>query len=198
MISRKANTKHGDSREEKTFSEDAVFVILGLGSNRYFNEFSPVQILGKALGILSGFLEDLSFSSVYKTRAMYLENQADFYNMVVSGYFKGDAFSLLKKLHILEEKLGRNRESEVRNGPRSIDADIEIFGNQHINERELIVPHEKLKERAFVLVPMLEVLEKLADKEEDGLSELRELVQSEKIRSQKIELFIKKEDFFWN
>lgn len=138
-------------------------VVLGLGSNKSFGDFSSLELLKRACCSLSDFIHELKFSSIYKTAAMYLAGQDDFYNMVAVGMYDGTADSLLEKIHLIEQELGRNRSLEIRNGPRSLDIDIELFGNQVIKKENLVVPHERLLERAFVLAPFLEVLQKNAD-----------------------------------
>lgn len=145
-------------------------VALGLGSNRSFDGLSCMQILQGAVSELKKLLTGLEFSGVYKTRAMYYEDQDDFYNMAVLGYVDGDAdggergaFKLLDAIHKIEARFGRDRSAEIRNGPRSLDIDIELYGDKTINAENLIVPHPRLKERAFVLVPLVEILAKDAD-----------------------------------
>lgn len=152
-------------------------VALGLGSNRKFEGRSPVQILGEAVFELKKILKGLEFSGVYKTRAMYYTDQDDFYNMAVLGYAADDvavddgdadggergAFKLLDAIHKIEARFGRDRSAEIRNGPRSLDIDIELYGDKTINAENLTVPHPRLKERAFVLVPLVEILAKDAD-----------------------------------
>ena len=143
-------------------------VALGLGSNRKFEGRSPVQILGEAVFELQKLLTGLEFSGVYKTRAMYYTDQDDFYNMAVLGYAADvaaddGAFELLQKTQAIEARFGRDRSKEIRNGPRSLDIDIELYGDKTINAENLTVPHERLKERAFVLVPLVEILAKDAD-----------------------------------
>jgi len=125
----------------------------------------PMEILDAACCELKKLLSDFSFSSVYQTKAMYVTDQEDFYNMVVSGKVSDDEspFDFLKKINEIEAKYGRNREKEIRFGPRSLDIDIEIFGNQKINSEILQIPHLSIKERAFVLCPLVEVLKKNAD-----------------------------------
>lgn len=145
-----------------------MFVVLGLGSNRNFESHTSLEILSKAIERIGSFVDNLCVSSIYKTGAMYVLDQDDFYNMVCAGEFRGTPRELLCKIHIIEAELGRNRANEIRNGPRSIDIDIEFFGKEFINEIDLIIPHEKLTERAFVLKPLLEILQKNennADKE---------------------------------
>lgn len=126
------------------------------------------QLLLAATIELSAILQNPSFSSVYRTKAMYVENQEDFYNMVACGYVadEKDPFTLLSEINAIEAKYGRNRGKEIRFGPRSLDIDIELFGNKNIKTEKLTVPHERITEREFVLVPLLEILENSADKVE--------------------------------
>lgn len=101
---------------------------------------------------------------------MYVADQDDFYNMAVSGRTELSVHELLSKIHEIEAELGRDRKNEIRNGPRSIDIDIELFGNEEIHfsdssdpMKNLEVPHPRIYERAFVLIPLLEVLPPDAD-----------------------------------
>lgn len=136
-------------------------VALGLGSNKNFSNLCPKEILGGAIFELSQILHAVKFSSVYRTKAMYVFDQEDFYNMVLVGFLDDgiSAHDLLKKIHEIEAAFGRDREKEIRFGSRSLDIDIEFFGTQKILEDDLQVPHPRLKERAFVLVPLLEILD---------------------------------------
>lgn len=138
-------------------------VVLGLGSNRSFQNQSPHQLLEKACHLLCERVVDLVRSSLYKTAPMYFQDQEDFYNMVVAGRFTGSPRELLKFTQGIERQLGRDRTKEFSNGPRSMDIDIELFGYQQVQESDLIIPHPRLQERAFVLVPMLEVFCQNAD-----------------------------------
>jgi len=142
------------------------FVVLGLGSNRPEKEDDCIHLLKKACNQLSSFFADFNFSSIYRSKPMYLENQDLFYNMVVCGFLREDIKpeSFLDKIHIIEASLGRDRSREIRNGPRSIDIDIEIFGTNIIHTEKLEIPHPRIKERDFVLLPMFDVLSKV-DKE---------------------------------
>ena len=140
-------------------------VLLGLGSNKSFNNKSPLELLaaaGEELGLL---MSDVHFSSVYKTRAMYVEDQEDFYNAAALGYVddRVDTFSFLYQINQIEAKYGRDRSCEVRFGPRSLDIDIELFGDEKIETPELQIPHIRMEERAFVLIPSIEILTNSAD-----------------------------------
>lgn len=154
-------------------------VVLGLGSNRSHEGKSPLELLKTACSDLSCRLEDMKMSSVYKTKAMYYTDQDDFYNMVVAGRFEGSAHDLLDFIHSVENKYGRNRAVEIRNGPRPLDIDIELFGSEVIREENLIVPHERMEERAFVLVPLVEIFPEYAEKYKEALN---------KVSGQKIEV----------
>lgn len=144
-------------------------VVLGLGSNKslYFKgeTLEPIEILKQACLHLSKLFLPQTFvqSSVYKTKAMYYENQDDFYNMVVLGDYEGEPENLLKETQKIEAIFGRNRSKEIPNGPRSLDIDIELFYDRIIKTVSLTIPHPKMKERAFVLRPLLEISPESAD-----------------------------------
>lgn len=135
----------------------AVPVMLGLGSNCSFDGKSSLELLKSACLCLAQRISNIKYSSVYKTAAMYYENQPDFYNTVVSGFFKGSPFELLDFIQKIEFSHGRNRAAEFRNGPRSMDIDIEFFGRETVSSSSLQIPHPRFHERAFVLIPMLEI-----------------------------------------
>ena len=140
-------------------------VLLGLGSNKSFDNKSPLELLACAGLELCRLMSDLHFSSVYKTPAMYVTDQEDFYNAAVVGYVADDtdAYDFLRKINDIEAKYGRDRAKEVRFGPRSLDIDIELFGNECIDSPTLQIPHIRMEERAFVLIPSIEVLKYSAD-----------------------------------
>lgn len=140
-------------------------VLLGLGSNRTYKGYSPLELLSFAREELALIMESPRFSSVYKTPAMYVTDQEDFYNMTAVGYVpdNSDPFEFLKKINLIEAKYGRDRTKEIRFGPRSLDIDIELFGNDVVKDPVLEIPHIRIEERAFVLVPALEILTDSAD-----------------------------------
>lgn len=77
---------------------------------------------------------------------------ADFLNTVVEARSSFAPLELLRTLHEIESKLGRVR--EVRNGPRTIDLDLLLYGDRAIDSPELVLPHPRLHERRFVLEPL--------------------------------------------
>ncbi len=112
---------------------------------------------------MGDILGDCSVSSLYITKPQDYADQADFYNLVVAGDYEKDCQSLLAALQSLEAEFGRDRAREIPKGPRTLDIDIELFGNEIIREPELTVPHERMTVRQFVLVPLLELEPNRAD-----------------------------------
>ncbi|QEC66413.1 2-amino-4-hydroxy-6-hydroxymethyldihydropteridine diphosphokinase [Panacibacter ginsenosidivorans] len=94
-------------------------------------------------------------SSIYETAAWGLENQPDFYNQVLLINTELKAHKLIETLLRIENIMGRER--AVKMGPRTIDIDILFFNNDIINEPNLIVPHPRMHQRRFVLMPLAEI-----------------------------------------
>ena len=134
-------------------------VVLGLGSNRGNSH----EILSGAIQDLREELSCLKASSFYATKPQENIFQDGFLNMVVIGYFSGTPRELLAKTAKIETRYGRNREQESEKGPRTLDIDIELFGTLRVHEPNLIIPHERLHFRQFVLIPLLELLPDYAD-----------------------------------
>lgn len=126
---------------------------MGLGSNVGDSR----SILAAAVSELSLILDGFRGSSVYLTEPQGGVEQKCFLNMVVSGFYGGTPHSLLEKAQAIETAHGRDRMSEIKNGPRTLDIDILIFGDEVIRENDLIVPHERMKDRQFSLIPLLEI-----------------------------------------
>lgn len=142
-----------------------ISVVLGLGSNRTYRGKTPVETLESACACLSKLLVSPVFSSIYRTRALYVIDQDNYYNMIIKGGVSDTMtpHCLLEKIHGIEAQYGRDRSKEIRFGPRTLDIDIELFGSEIVNTAELVIPHLRMKERAFVLIPLLEILRDSAD-----------------------------------
>jgi 2-amino-4-hydroxy-6-hydroxymethyldihydropteridine diphosphokinase len=140
-------------------------VVLGLGSNAAWQGSDSIALLRAAVSRLDQVLTAVRWSSVYRTRPLYVTGQQDFYNMVVTGFCGGsDApHRLLEEIHHIEASLGRDRSREIRNGSRSLDIDIEFYGNMRVQDTDLIIPHPRVTERGFVLIPLLEIFPESAD-----------------------------------
>lgn len=94
-------------------------------------------------------------SRVYETPAWGYKDQPDFLNMVVKAETGLQPDDLLAYLKRIERRLGRI--ATFRWGPRLIDIDILFYGDGVWNSSGLIIPHPRLHERAFVLVPMMDI-----------------------------------------
>ncbi|GLF92556.1 2-amino-4-hydroxy-6-hydroxymethyldihydropteridine pyrophosphokinase [Bacillus safensis] len=94
-------------------------------------------------------------SSIYETTPVGYENQDDFLNMAVKISTSLHPHDLLSLTQKIEQELGRTR--EVRWGPRTADLDILLYNRENIETEQLIVPHPRMYERLFVLVPMSEI-----------------------------------------
>ncbi|MDW0114653.1 2-amino-4-hydroxy-6-hydroxymethyldihydropteridine diphosphokinase [Sporosarcina saromensis] len=129
--------------------------------------------LTEAVSTLHGHAEIhvVKVSSVYETKPVGYTDQADFLNIVVCLETTLDAHDLLAVCQEIENGLGRER--IIRWGPRTVDLDILLYNNDNIESENLIVPHPRMRERAFVLVPLLEIAPTLVPIEVDGSGVMR-------------------------
>jgi 2-amino-4-hydroxy-6-hydroxymethyldihydropteridine diphosphokinase len=84
--------------------------------------------------------------------------QDDYLNLAVVGVTSLSPLELLDELQLIEAAFGRDRDREVRWGPRPLDIDLLLLGEVELDTERLVLPHPRITERAFVLVPLLEVL----------------------------------------
>jgi 2-amino-4-hydroxy-6-hydroxymethyldihydropteridine diphosphokinase len=96
-------------------------------------------------------------SSNYSTPPWGDEQQQPFINACIEIATALDPHALLKILHGIESDHGRDRANERRWGPRTLDLDLLAYDDLAIDERGLVLPHPRLFERAFVLVPLAEI-----------------------------------------
>ncbi|HEX6593233.1 MAG TPA: 2-amino-4-hydroxy-6-hydroxymethyldihydropteridine diphosphokinase [Bacillota bacterium] len=117
--------------------------------------------LTKAIQKLSSddHIQIVKKSSIYETPPVGYTNQAHFLNMVVAVDTTRSPIELLNMCQSIEQQLGRKR--EIRFGPRTIDLDILLYNEENIQTERLIVPHPRMAERAFVLVPLVEIADHL-------------------------------------
>ena len=131
-------------------------VLVSLGSN-----IEPrVDYLKRAIAALSALPETqfVKASSIIETDPVDVPPEfaaLKFLNQVAIFETKLDPFDFFRRMHVIEDNLGRVR--TVRNGPRTIDIDLIDFGGQVINTPELTLPHPRAKDRAFVLEPLREL-----------------------------------------
>jgi 2-amino-4-hydroxy-6-hydroxymethyldihydropteridine diphosphokinase len=125
---------------------------IGIGSN--LDE--PEHQVRHAIEALRALGDVAVVSSLYRTAPWGKTDQPDFVNAVVALDTKLEPRPLLHGLKWLERDLGRVEDGE-RWGPRKIDFDILLYGDQEVHDNDLIVPHPRLRERAFALVPLVEI-----------------------------------------
>lgn len=99
----------------------------------------------------------LARSSDYRTAPWGVTVQAPFINLCIAVETSLAPHPLLARAHEVERALGRDRTREQRWGPRSADIDIITYDGVSLNDKDLIVPHPRLFERAFVLIPLAEI-----------------------------------------
>ena len=126
---------------------------IGMGTN-----------LGDREGYLKGALQELTsnpsnqvvaVSSIYETDPWGYVEQGKFLNMVICLQTELTAQELLACCMQVEKELGRKR--EMRWGPRTIDLDILLYNQENIVTENLIIPHPRIMERAFVAIPLVEI-----------------------------------------
>lgn len=128
-----------------------AYLLLGsnLGSRESFIQKAIAMISGKAGKLIKA-------SSLYQTAPWGAVDSPAYLNQVIQIETLLNPVELLNVLLGIESDLGRNR-GEVRNEPRTIDIDILFYGNQVVKAEHLTIPHERLHERRFVLVPLAEI-----------------------------------------
>jgi 2-amino-4-hydroxy-6-hydroxymethyldihydropteridine diphosphokinase len=131
-------------------------VFLGLGTNLG----DRAANLRAALDALATVAEIDAASAIYETAPLYVTDQPAFLNMAVRATTQLPPMELLRALKRMENELGRV--ASVRYGPRLIDLDILIYDDVVMDEPDLILPHPRLHERRFALVPLADVAANLA------------------------------------
>lgn len=129
---------------------ETMTVYLGLGSNLGDRQ----ENLDRALDYLSQRLRLGKVSPVYDTEPLGDTDQPHFLNLVCQIFTYLEPTALLTLVKGIEKKLGRTGKSGA---PRPIDIDILLFGEQVIDTPDLVIPHPKMTDRAFALIPLAEI-----------------------------------------
>lgn len=130
---------------------------ISLGSN-IGNRFKFLQTAINELNNEPG-ITVVKQSSIYETDPVGYEDQALFLNMVLKLSTNLTPLNLLEVCLKIEQQIGRTR--ELRWGPRKIDIDILLYDDKIINSHKLVVPHPRMIERNFVIIPLLELDENI-------------------------------------
>ncbi len=133
----------------------AKIVFLGLGTNlgnREENLNMAIAMIGEKIG------EVISCSSVYETEPWGFQSENEFLNAVIMVNTELNPSGLLGRILMIEAQLGRLRErEEMGYKSRIIDIDILLFGARIIRNKSLRIPHARIPDRKFVLVPLCEI-----------------------------------------
>ena len=129
-----------------------IFLSLGTNlGNKLDNLNNTINFLDKNKDI-----DVIKQSDIVKSSPMYNNDQDDYYNMVIEIKAKINPSELLSLLKFIEIKIGR-KVTSLRNMPRLIDIDILTFDKIILNTKELTIPHKKIYERKFVLLPWMDI-----------------------------------------
>jgi 2-amino-4-hydroxy-6-hydroxymethyldihydropteridine diphosphokinase len=129
--------------------------LIALGGNVGEVRTTFKKAIANILGMTQAAL--LARSSDYATPPWGDQQQARFVNACIEIDTSLDPHALLFTLHKIEAKFGRNRMRETRWGPRTLDLDLIAYDDVKLDKPELTLPHPRLFERAFVLVPLTEI-----------------------------------------
>lgn len=133
-----------------------AIVYLCLGSN----SGDRLKLIEQAVSLmnLAENMKIIRTSALYETEPWGVKNQNWFLNMAVELKTNIPPQDLLVKLQNIEKTLGRNRVKETRWGERPIDIDIIFYGEEILDTDFLTIPHKLMHKRAFVLIPLLELI----------------------------------------
>ncbi len=134
-------------------------VYLGIGGNigdRRANIERAVELLAS-----KGALP-IKVSSIYETEPVGYMDQDWFYNIVAEIETSLEPYELLEQCNHVEAELKRER--LIRWGPRTIDIDILLYDDLELSDEKLTIPHPRMQERAFVMLPLYEIAPELSIK----------------------------------
>jgi len=127
---------------------------IGMGGNLASWAGPPEATLTAAALRLDSLGRMVCRSSLYSTEPVGFAEQPRFVNAVIALETELEPRELLHRLLDIEQEFGRDRSAGFENGPRTLDMDILLLGDLRIREPGLEIPHPRLAERAFVLVPL--------------------------------------------
>jgi 2-amino-4-hydroxy-6-hydroxymethyldihydropteridine diphosphokinase len=130
---------------------------IALGANLPGPAGSPRQTLDAAIERLAQVGAVLRRSSYYETEPVGYADQPVFLNAAVALATELKPEALLERLLAIESFFGRDRNYGIRNGPRTLDLDLLLYGDEILSMDQLQLPHPRLAERSFVLLPMVEI-----------------------------------------
>jgi 2-amino-4-hydroxy-6-hydroxymethyldihydropteridine diphosphokinase len=136
---------------------------IGVGANLPGPAGSPEATLAAAASRLVELGRVVGCSSLYSTSPVGFADQPRFLNAVLGLEMGLSPHDLLEALLATEREFGRDRSAGFVNGPRTLDLDILLYGDLVVSGFDLQIPHPRLAERAFVLVPLHEIAPQATD-----------------------------------
>jgi 2-amino-4-hydroxy-6-hydroxymethyldihydropteridine diphosphokinase len=130
---------------------------IGMGANIPSPAGPPEVTLAAAASRLESLGRVVAKSSLYSTKPVGYADQPRFLNAAVALNTQFSPRQVLEGLLCIERAFGRDRSSGIQNGPRTLDLDLLLLGDEVIHEEGLEIPHPRLAQRAFVLVPLSEI-----------------------------------------
>ena len=162
-------------------------VYIGIGSNLVPKGYKDLHTaLLNATNQLSNSVDMIAISPWYTTAPIPASDQPDFLNAVLHIQTDMTAHELLEYLQIIESHFGRIR--SVKNAARELDLDILAYGSLIIDDETLSVPHPRLSERAFVLLPWCDLAPEWRHPVQDKT--IRELAAQIILTNQKIQKYV--------
>jgi 2-amino-4-hydroxy-6-hydroxymethyldihydropteridine diphosphokinase len=155
-------------------TESVRQAFIGVGANlgdRWATIRGALEALARTSGVLA-----VESSAIYETTPVGVVDQPKFLNLVAGVETILPTEQLLSVMHALENAAGRRRSREVRWGPRVLDLDLLLYEGEKRAGPDLILPHPRLWERAFVLVPLRELLDRSGRFDRPVWAELRERI----------------------
>ena len=127
----------------------SYYIALGTNVGNYRNNFSRAVFELSKIGNIS------KIANIYKSKPYGYLKQNYFYNTMV--YLKSEIHpnELIKKIHLIERKLHKNK--RIINGPRKIDLDIIFWDQKIFKNNNVVIPHPRVQERDFVLCPLCDI-----------------------------------------
>jgi len=154
-------------------------VYIGLGSNLNEPRQQVLQAIAKLKNLARSTL--MCTSSLYLTPPWGIEDQPPFINAVIKMHTQLQPHALLDELLAIE--VAQSRVRDIRYGPRTIDCDILLYGEQQITTERLSVPHPYLDKRSFVVIPLYEIAPMLILPSGIALVEVVKQYQNEKSKN---------------
>ncbi len=130
---------------------------IALGANLPSPAGPPDATLAAVLPLLAANGRITARSSLYSTAPVDFADQPRFLNAVVILSTDLPPRALLDALLSIERRFGRDRSAALPNGPRTLDLDLLLYGDLVLSEFDLELPHPRLAQRAFVLIPLAEI-----------------------------------------